>query len=156
MYEVLHYEIVEGVKLWLYVLVQGLVFLNLVAMLFEVVSTLRTIYIESQLGIPISKQKLVTPFLDLMAFVLILVYVCLRVVDKLSSASTTESIISDLDAIEWGSPQVTLTSKKKRFVLSVAILLKVVVRSKTQHFSPGLRPCSGVPVPLSKKRSGLV
>ena len=160
MYEVLHYEIVEGVKLWLYVLVQGLVFLNLVAMLFEVVSTLRTIYIESQLGIPISKQKLVTPFLDLMAFVLILVYVCLRVVDKLSSASTTESIISDLDAIEWGSPQVTLTSKKKRFVSSVAILLKVVsqvvVRPKTQHFSPVLRPCSGLPGPSGKRRSGLV
>ena len=113
-YELLHYEIIEGTKLGLYIFVQSLVIFNLAAMLVEVINNLRTLYVEAKLGISISKAKLVTPVLDLLAFLLILVYVCLRIVDKAGAASTAEAILSDLDGIEWSSPQITLAFKKDR------------------------------------------
>ena len=115
-YELLHYEIIEGTKLWVYIFVQSLIIFNLAAMLVEAINTLRTLYVEAKLGIPVAKSKFVTPILDLLAFILILIYVCLRIVDKAGAASTAEAILSDLDGIEWSSPEVTLASKKDRYL----------------------------------------
>ena len=127
-YEIMHYEILEGTKLILYVFVQSLVLFNIFAMLVDTFFNFRTMYAELKMGIPVYFKNIVVP---LIATVLILVYVVLRLSDKLVSASKSASILSDLDQIEWASSDITLASKKGKFFKSVGQLSTLTYREGT-------------------------
>ena len=68
------------------VCVQSLVVFNLVAMLIEAVGSFKSMHKEAQMGIPITIRNLFVPLVDVLAAVLVLVYVILRLPEKIASA----------------------------------------------------------------------
>jgi len=127
-FELLHYEILEGHHLNLYILVQSLVVFNLLAMLLEAVGSFKSIHKEARMGIPIPMQNFFVPLVDVLAAVLVLVYVVLRLPEKVASASKASSILSDLDRLEWASPDIALAQKKTTFLTIVDKLLALCFR----------------------------
>ena len=115
-YELLHYEIVEGSKLLLYIGVQIAVVINLFATTIDAFYQFRTLYIERKLGIEMNLKDVFGSMVDVFVSSAIFVYVCMRIDDKASSAAVSTSILSDLDNIDWSSLEMQLFTKKELFL----------------------------------------
>jgi len=129
-YQLLHYEIIEGAPLISYVFIQSLVMFFVAAILLEAAKIFKIYRKEKRLGFPVSPKALYMPVLDCVYSVLVLAYICLRLPDKLASASKSSTILSGLDKLDWISTNVTLDSKKEQFLSLVDSLLSLCVREK--------------------------
>ena len=119
-YDLLHYEIIEGSKLMLYLVVQVLVVINLVGTMFDAFYQFRILYIERRLGILINSRDILGSSIDLIVASAIFVYVGIRMADKSGSAATSAAILSDLDQIYWSTSAIELHAKKTFFLEKVS------------------------------------
>ena len=93
-FEVMHYGIVDGQKLLMYLIAQSLVLVNVAVMTFDAISGIAKLVRERKKRPRFSYRKLVEPLTDLLCGIAVVVYICLRFPAIISTAPFTKSILS--------------------------------------------------------------
>jgi hypothetical protein len=124
--EIHHFEIIEGWQLVFYVVIQCLVLGNLLLLLVDTVPAVIDTVKDLLRGQRIYLSQVFQPVLDVASSALIIVYIYLRLPDRVNSAAKTLNVLGHLDDIPWDDPEYPVEMKRENFLRNMQDLLELI------------------------------
>jgi hypothetical protein len=122
-----HFAILEGLQLTLYVIVQSLVLVFVVAMSVDVSKTIKRMaseYLEDKIWPDHTKILFLT--IDLITVTTTTAVVCLRLPAKIAGEANISKILGNLNEIPWSSSTMSVGEKKQTFFENVQGIVKLI------------------------------